>query len=178
MRPRTRKLKILSRFCNHFGSLWGSFWRRFLTPFFECIFATRLLSPTNDFGLKMLPKCRVGLPIGGQNAPQDPPKISDACPPGASWRPLKSDQHATSALDGFWSAFLVPLGLILAPSWLYLGSILARLGLSLAHLGLNLGPLTPSWRHLGGQLGSKLRAETLADPLARNFSSTVPSSCT
>ena len=157
-----------------FWSPWGSFWRRFLTHLFECIFASRLLSPTGDFGLKMLPKCRVGLPIGGQNAPQDPPKISAGCPPGASWRPLKSDQHATSALDGFWSAFLVPLGLILAPSWLYLGPSWPQFG----HLGLNLAPVTPPWRHLGGQLGSKLRAETLADPLARNFSSTVPSSCT
>ena len=74
-------------------------------------------------GSQRHPKCHVGLPLGGQNAPQDPPKISDACPPGASWRPLKSDQHATSALDGFGSAFLVPLGLILAPSWPVLASV-------------------------------------------------------
>ena len=113
----------------------------------------------------MVPKCRVGLPIGGQNAPQDPPKISHACPPGASWRPLKSDQHATSALDGFWSAFLVPLGIILAPSWLYLGLSWPQFVPSWPQLG----PLNPIVAPFGGTTWKQAPCRNLGRPTCQKL---------
>ena len=125
------------------------------------------------------------LSLGGQDGPKTPSNFSHGCPPGGSWRPIKSDHQATC---GLWMAFGPLFRPILAPSWLYFGPSWPSLGPSGPHLGPILVPCWPclgqSWPLFGlscpvlpefeGQVGNKVLAEALADPLAGNFSSTAP----
>ena len=97
----------------------------FLRPTIS-ILASKMMPKRSPEPLKWVPNvdrfidrfvARFWLSLGGQDGPKIPSNFSHGCPPGGSWRPLKSDHQATWALDGFWSAFSAHLGPILALFW-------------------------------------------------------------
>ena len=85
--------------------------------------------------------------------------------------PLGGLSRAINMRLRLWMAFGLLFWSLLASFWPHLGSILARLGLSLSHLGLNLAPLTPSWRHLGG---NTLEASSVQKPWQTHLPETSP----
>ena len=122
--------------------------------------------------------------LGAKMAPRPPPIFRTVAPREA----LGGLLRATTRRLGLWMAFGPLFRPILAPSWLYFGPSWPSLGPSGPHLGPILLPCWPclgqSWPRHGlscpvlpefeGQVGNKVLAEALADPLAGNFSSTAP----